>query len=269
MKARINDISITPVKKYAAPKYPTKTDAKRSPDLLRKLPSRWEKNAKVVAAMGLIGAMTLASCGLLTPQYQNSSTWGGLKSFVDTIIEKAKNNNNNNNTENVIETTDYDDMFYLAGEPMPPSYLTEEDALAIIKTMAETYGLTLENDTPEHINVPMDLYDSEHKVGVDYQEYRYKYSGSKSYEILDSIAMGWFYDTDIWGNAECDRLYVEYTEKSNEIRDVYYETNYDEYRIRQNEAYEEYEAKIAAVVEEELREQVRDFIEWLQGQGII
>jgi len=43
----------------------------------------------------------------------------------------------------------------------------------------------------------------------------------------------------------------------------------DEYNKKYNEVFSEYEANTKLLVEEQLRAQVRDFIEWLQGQGII
>jgi len=79
MKVKINknnnsDICVTPVKKYTPPKYPTRDDLKRSPELLKKLPSRWQKNAAVVATAGVVGIMTLTSCGVtnLNSKYQNA-----------------------------------------------------------------------------------------------------------------------------------------------------------------------------------------------------
>jgi len=54
---KLNDIAVKPVKKYAPPKYPTIESAKSNPELLRKLPTRWQKNAAVVAAAGLFGVM--------------------------------------------------------------------------------------------------------------------------------------------------------------------------------------------------------------------
>ncbi|MCL2158340.1 MAG: hypothetical protein FWH48_02915, partial [Oscillospiraceae bacterium] len=61
MKAKTNDIYVTPVKKYAPPKYPTQKEAALAPELLRKLPSRWKKNAAVAAMLGLAA---LNSCGV-------------------------------------------------------------------------------------------------------------------------------------------------------------------------------------------------------------
>ena len=100
-KTKTNDIKVTPVKKYAPPKYPTRADAQCAPLLLRKLPSRWEKNAAVVAAVGMIGAMTLTSCGIQKQDFAGQEQ--------DTICE---------------ETCGTDDMTYdiftLTGEPTTP-----------------------------------------------------------------------------------------------------------------------------------------------------
>jgi len=56
-------IVIKPVKNYTAPQIPTLGDNNTA--MLKKLPTRWQKNAKVVACAGIIGTLTLA--GLASP----------------------------------------------------------------------------------------------------------------------------------------------------------------------------------------------------------
>ena len=50
-------ICINPVESYEAPQIPTFGEAHNNPVLLKKLPSRWQKNAKVIAGIGLMGSM--------------------------------------------------------------------------------------------------------------------------------------------------------------------------------------------------------------------
>ena len=60
----MNDIGfkITPVKNYKVPKIPTLGD--NNSDLLKKMPKRWRKNAKVLAGLGLIGMFALSGCSI-------------------------------------------------------------------------------------------------------------------------------------------------------------------------------------------------------------
>ena len=58
----MNDLKISPAKKYDAPKYPTYESAQNNPVLLNKLPSRWRRKKAVVICAGLIGTITLSGC---------------------------------------------------------------------------------------------------------------------------------------------------------------------------------------------------------------
>jgi hypothetical protein len=55
-------LKLTPVSNYDAPKIPTLADDNSA--ALKKLPARWQKNAKVIACIGLMGTLSL---GGLTP----------------------------------------------------------------------------------------------------------------------------------------------------------------------------------------------------------
>ncbi|MCL2774908.1 MAG: hypothetical protein FWD71_16400 [Oscillospiraceae bacterium] len=319
MKARI---SVAPVKKYAPPKYPTLTAANREPALLRKLPSRWQKNAAVVAAVGMLGVISLSSCGILSSK---------VKGY-------------NPNSENFLNVAPV--FIHGAGTGSmgcmmiaPPVFLSEEEALAVIKNETENSGLDFSAELPEYIassnkktyekkyswerypenerlgdgSVGLDLYDGKNGIALAYismdeaQITTDTYSGISLDAILDGtevVPMGWnsyprelaeltaddfsqqrgdidvgvFYDPGIdWTNEEQKQIFDDYLSKSNEIFKTYVneeagnieDENRDEFTEKMDEINAEYETDMKLYIEEQLRAQVRDFIEWLQGQGII
>ncbi|MCL1859400.1 MAG: hypothetical protein FWF92_09260 [Oscillospiraceae bacterium] len=295
MKAKVNDIFITPVKKYAPPKYPTRTDATHTPELLRKLPSRWQKNAAVVAAVGMLGAMTLTSCGVPNsdPALQEQKVTDNINETGyldgDVIMEIPTEQEfmlegepalpvftTEQEVTDELCTTDNteEEMFPLAGAPPihdfsseqdyiepeettiernfldtsyigpvaggmgPLQYLSETDALTIIQVMAQQNGLkfeelppNLEDAPPYYSDVTTKLYDVEKQVGVEYSR---RNSTWETYISSEGIAVGSFRIYGYWDEANVEN-----------------------------------ETDMHAFLEQDLREQVRDFIEWLQGQGII
>ena len=280
MKAKTHNLAVSPVKKYAAPKYPTKAIAEREPDLLRRLPSCWEKNAAVVAAVGMLGAMVLTGCGV----------W------------ESKTGGYNPGSENYLNVA----PVFVHGEGtgamgcvmiVPSVFLSEEEALAIIKNTAEGSGLKFSATPPEYTatknkpnprsqyswenpkyvlgegSVGLDLYDDKKGIALAFvsmeaakenpnassvTSYRPRELAELTAEDFaeqkGDISIGVFYDPGVnWQSESHQRIMDEYnnTEKS------------------WNERRAQYEIDTKALIEEDLRNQVRDFLEWLQGQGII
>ena len=129
--------NVNPVKKYTSPKYPTYEDVHGDLTLLKKLPSRWKKNAKVLACLGLIGTFALA----------------GHEIFFATGHE-----------------------IHHGGEGFSPVYvvyLTEQETLSIIRAEAEAAGLRLNSVPPDYtVNtssgaiVRLNLFDEEKNVAI-------------------------------------------------------------------------------------------------------
>ena len=57
------ELSISPVETYKAPQLPKKGSDNSA--LLKKLPSRWQKSAKVLACVGIVGTLALSATGCL------------------------------------------------------------------------------------------------------------------------------------------------------------------------------------------------------------
>jgi len=323
MKAKIktNDIKITPVKKYAPPKYPTRADAQCAPLLLKRLPSRWQKNAAVVAAVGMLGAMSLTSCGVpktdstlqgqeISEDIQNYTeeeeyfALMGEPAVVEFTTEQEYEIDTGELAGDVIfeipseqevtdiveeittqETTVFEKSFldtqYIF--PLPGGMggtvpqMSEADAYKIIKDIAEINGLNLKEFTPNYENEPdyynkaiKKLYDAEKQVGIEYYG-SYSSMARISYEkepyissegiMVGTIHTGEYYD-------EYADIYEEFYQKIGEIQNGV-ENPDEEYWEKINEVYVKYETIMKPFWEQDLRNQVRDFIEWLQGQGII
>ena len=293
MKTIINNISVTPVKKYTAPKYPTKIETVQTPGLLKKLPTNWEKNVAVIAAVGMLGAMSLTSCRVFES---------------DTETGRPSPTSGENPGQEIVENLLNVAPIFLHGSGTgsigcdmvaPPVFLSEQEALAIIKSVAETEGLTFGDKPPEYTatkneiearsnreknyilgngNIGLDLYDDEKGVAVTYismeaAEQIYHdgpWSSATLYaprELAEltaedfaaqqgDITIGVFYDPNkSWESEEHQKIFAEYNNHNSEKS--------------WEERVEQYKHDVKLLIEENLRAQVRDFIEWLQGQGII
>ena len=277
-----NNIISAPMKKYAPPKYPTQAEAQLSPELLRKLPARWQKNAAVMAAAGLFGVITLSSCGILEPDI-------------------AGYNPQSENYLNVAPIFIHGEGTGSMGCVMvaPPVFLSEQEALAIIINMAESEGLNFNAEPPDYKatdnrhrseqkyswnqekyvlgdgSVGLDLYDNKTGVAVTFismqdaeQKFDNEWRSVTSYlprELAEltaedfaqqkgDINVGVFYDPGKdWDSEEYQRVRSEYNASDKDWE----------------ERMAEYEEAVKELISENLRSQVRDFIEWLQGQGVI
>jgi hypothetical protein len=276
-----SDITIAPAKKYAPPKYPAMAEAKSEPGLLKKLPSQWEKNAAIVAAVGMLGMISLTGCEIF-----------------DSKI--AGYNPNSENYLNVAPVFAHGEGTGSIGCDMvaPPVFLSEEEALAIIKSAARDSGLKFSAKPPEYTatnnkpepksqyswenpkytlgegSVGVDLYDDKKGVAVTFISmeaaarnpnmstitlYRPRELAELTAEDFagqrGDIALGVFYDPGTnWESEEHQRVLNEYYDNR--------ENDWEERRAQ-------YESDARTLIEDDLRAQVRDFIEWLQGQGII
>lgn len=303
-------MKVHPVKRYTPPKYPTLTSVAGKPELLKVLPLRWQKNMTVLTAIGLIGVISLSSCVA-----KNIGSGGdGLES--DSYLNVAPI------FEHGIGTGSIGcDMV------VPPVFLSEEEALAVICAEAEKYGVKLDDTPPSYTatqnifddenqyswlrqkykigdgSVELDLYDKKNKTAVSYismeqaavtglddtvrssvTSYQPKDLAELSVEDFASqtgdINVGIFYDPGRTFDIN-DEAYTEYQDAQNGLHEEYsryYDSfNYDgeptekqqEYYDKSEAILKEYETKSKESILEDLKSQIADFFEWLQGQGII
>jgi hypothetical protein len=257
-------IFVTPVQKYSLPKYPSLSDVCNDPVLLKKLPTRWQRNAKVIAAAGLLSAIMISSC----------------------VVSNADSRNFLNVAPIFIHGggTGSDGCVMV----IPPVFLSEQEALAIIKSVAESGGLNFDTRPPEFIatkneiddyvigkgEISLKYYDSKKRVAVTYIPMR-------SAEMLHKNR-GWMSVSSYNARKLADMTAEDLSKQEGDIAvGVFYESGGDKQDEELNlintflqNAYDravvdERLTKTKELSEKNLREQVRDFIEWLQGQGII
>ena len=118
-------LQLRPVKAYNAPSYPTYSSASANPALLKKLPSRWQANAKVIACISVLGTVALTGCD--NQKQPDPNTPAGL-------VEKTKKYNH---TRVRMHHGGAGSTFYVV-------YLTEQDVFSIIQAEAKAAGLVLD-----------------------------------------------------------------------------------------------------------------------------
>jgi hypothetical protein len=146
-------LSLSPVAQYSSPNYPTNTEADSNPALLKKLPSRWQRNAAAFACVGFLGTVTLTSC--------------------DPFLHGGGS----------------------GGAPIYVVYLTEQEALAMIRSRLEAAGLDF-SATPPAYSIALSglgnyrlLFDGVNKVAVSMvlENYGGSFEGSYMKDRVEEV----------------------------------------------------------------------------------
>ena len=230
MKHIKNDFLLCPVNDYAAPKYPAFSDAKSDSRLLKKIPSRWQKNMRVLSCIGILGFATITGVGCTFSLSTDGSGGGGSPGGGG----------------------DWGHHGGSGGAPIYVVYLTEQEALGIIREKGEIAGLDFSSVPPDNTaivnrwgsdwTVGLDLFDEENGVAVSY---------------LDN----W------WGRDFIAEVRDAFVRQGNDFNvGVFYNPGVREHWVMPSE---EEKAISRKELEEYLTAQVKEFIEWLQAEGII
>ena len=164
MKKRENGLEIRPVTSYTAPSYPTSAEC--DPSVLKKLPTRWQKKAAIVASVGALSVSTLTGCNLQAVFH------------LAHILGQGGGTSGGNNTDCCCDHWTHHGG---AGEaPIYVVHMTEQEALAIIRNQAEQAGLNLSDAPPYYGSVEVDgktiwidLFDEERRVAIVYLDAEY------------------------------------------------------------------------------------------------
>jgi len=230
-------LCITPAQSYAVPKIPTLKDAKTNPAMLKRLPSRWKRNAAVVACVGVMGMTALTGCANVFSRFDDN----GVRTVTRSGMEL-----------NII--THHGGA---VGSPFYVISLTEQEAFGIIRQQLEIAGLNFGAIPPEYtvnvwewVDVGLDLFDEEKNVAVA------NVSWADSH-IRFAPSGSWF----------AEEASEEFAQKTGDIVvGVFYNPGEDIGWSRPS-AREQREA--IPLLKENLTEQVQAFIALLQEQGIL
>jgi len=193
---------------YKSPILPTQKSAQDNPALLKKLPSRWQKNATVLACLGVIGTMTLAGC-TSPAQVDDWPHNGGAASVPYYVVYPTEQETDAEyETEYGTEEYEYEEDSYEAvygpiqetpeqlaarlteaelesrihhgGAGAGPFYtvhITEQEVLGFIRAKLESAGLNLSATPPDYIageywsfggQHALDLHDAEKGIAVSH-----------------------------------------------------------------------------------------------------
>ena len=145
MKDKDDLLTLTPLENYEAPSLPTYADDK--PNLEKKVPSRWKNKAMVATAIGLLGTATLASCD--------------------------RNATRQNELPNLSFLNDQQHCWMhhggSGGAPLYVAYLTEQEAIGIVRAELELAGISFTEDAPPyHIEIDdTEVWGDIHHVGIN------------------------------------------------------------------------------------------------------
>jgi hypothetical protein len=150
-------MKILPLKDYRTPRYPTLTDSLLEPGLLNRLPRRWSHSAHLSTVLGL---------GLLTePLLAEGGDPATATALVPSPAKPANAPNVDEASRQVQRATtliapiladalEYDGRGTFGCVAVaPPTFLSEDEALELIRTELEAAGLKLAEDVPL-ANVP-------------------------------------------------------------------------------------------------------------------
>ena len=175
------ELSIDPVETYEAPEIPVFGSDNSA--LLKKLPTRWQKNAKIVACIGIAGTLALSGCRSELPSPPPHGEDGISGAYYSVYSQ---------NGLGIVHNLGYPHGSYSGysdaelnirlhhggmGLSLYVVHLTEQEAYGIIRARLETAGLDFSVPPPEYIiddqfwwvdGIGLNLFDEQKNVAVTY-----------------------------------------------------------------------------------------------------
>ncbi len=282
--------NLSPLPRYSGANYPTKEQIQLHPELLRTVPRRWARNPVVLTALSLVLSAGLTACGTASDSILPDSNSAPAASDASGASNQPTSGNSTISAENSAgDAATLDIPIFAHGtgrgsygceSVAPPVFLSEEEAMQVIEEECAAHGIDLTGQKtisgtfpatstlPETISggassqtytgeLSLDGYSEDLGIGVEFVS---------TDDILD-----WKTDTgmaatveefDLKGTAQrladcTDNVAVFYDPTANDDLDF---TGSNE------ESYVESSREQSL---EELRAQVRDFLQWLKAQGVI
>lgn len=284
---------LSPLPNYKSPSYPTKEQIQLHPELLRTVPRRWARNPIVLTALSLVLSAGLTACGTASdsilpdsnsaPAASDASGASNSPSSGNSTISAASAENSAGDPATLdipIFAHGTGRGSYGCESVAPPVFLSEEEAMQVIEEECAAQGIDLSGQKtisgtfpatstlPEAVSggasdqtytgdLSLDGYSEDLGIGVEFVS---------TDDILD-----WKADTGMAATVE------EFDLKGTAQRladctdnvAVFYDPTADddlEFTGSNEESYVESSREQSL---EELRAQVRDFLQWLKAQGVI
>lgn len=284
---------LSPLPNYKSPSYPTKEQIQLHPELLRTVPRRWARNPVVLTALSLVLSAGLTACGTASDSILPDSNSAPAASDASGASNSPSSGNSTisaasaENSAGDAATLDIPIFAHGTGRGSygcesvaPPVFLSEEEAMQVIEEECAAQGIDLSGQKtisgtfpatstlPEAVSggasdqtytgdLSLDGYSEDLGIGVEFVS---------TDDILD-----WKADTgmaatveefDLKGTAQrladcTDNVAVFYDPTADDDLDF----------TGSNEA--SYVESSREQSLEELRAQVRDFLQWLKAQGVI
>ena len=295
-------LRIEPVEQYTPPNYPTRADTRSNPKLLTKLPSRWQKNATIIACLGLMGSVLLSGCAEpQTPQgggqdvYSENGTgysvYNGYNAYNGGGYGEYTHSGN---AEAALDgRTDFDLTIrvHYGGSGAGPFYvahLTEQEALSIVRAQLEAAGLDLSATPPDYgigggvddwLNIGLDFYDAEKGVAaalISAEDANRRFSATgrefarlvaNEFSIQTDMPVGVFYNPG--ETISGDGRWVEDGDDWTFIEGRWVEDGDDWVFVEHELDEEERKAAAGTILEERLAVQVQVFVALLRERGIV
>lgn len=288
---------LSPLPNYKSPSYPTKEQIQLHPELLRTVPRRWARNPVVLTALSLVLSAGLTACGTASdsilpdsnsaPAASDASGASNPPSSGNSTISVASTEDSSQDSANDPTTLDIPIFAHGTGRGSygcesvaPPVFLSEEEAMQVIEEECAAQGIDLTGQKtisgtfpatstlPEAVSggasdqtytgdLSLDGYSDDLGIGVEFVS---------TDDILD-----WKADTGMAATVE------EFDLKGTAQRladctdnvAVFYDPTADDDLDFTGSNEESYVESSREQSLEELRAQVRDFLQWLKAQGVI
>ena len=266
------EYKIIPVSRYITPKYPSRKDVSFSPSILRAVPERW--GAKPAVCMALMLTLSTGLCGCRGGADGNPFSRSKQEAAELSVPVFAHGSGTGS---------------YGCVSVAPPVFLSEEEALLVIREEAEARGVhfsdakSIQGDRFPATN-PFDLsgkgssqtWEGTLKLdGYDpVLDIAFEYISMEDVQSWEKVPSGTWVSVSSYnmkGTAERLAEVVKNTavfyDPASDFSDFDFnmgnnQKDLDAYRIA-------YETSQKVRMIEDLRAQVRDFLEWLAAEGII
>ena len=288
---------LSPLPNYKSPSYPNKEQIQLHPELLRTVPRRWARNPVVLTALSLVLSAGLTACGTASdsilpdsnsaPAASDASGASNSPSSGNSTISVASTEDSSQDSANDPTTLDIPIFAHGTGRGSygcesvaPPVFLSEEEAMQVIEEECAAQGIDLSGQKtisgtfpatstlPEAISggasdqtytgdLSLDGYSDDLGIGVEF--------------VSTDDILAWKADTGMAATVE------EFDLKGTAQRladctgnvAVFYDPTADDDLDFTGSNEESYVESSREQSLEELRAQVRDFLQWLKAQGVI